>query len=58
MKSDLPRYIETRSGELPDAYLVDGGRLTPLSRIADVAGGERLPVHALPAWRRGDGGLR
>jgi len=33
----LPRYAETRRGELPDAYFVDGARLTPISRIVDSA---------------------
>ena len=44
MKPDLPFFAETRPGELPDAYFVDGARLTPLSRITD----EILTIATLP----------
>jgi hypothetical protein len=34
MKLDLPRYVETRPGETPDAYFLDGARAVPISRVA------------------------
>ena len=46
MMFDLPRYAETRAGEMPDGYFLDGARITPISRIVEAE--EALP----PAVRR------
>ena len=46
MKPGLPRYLETRPGEVPDGYFLDGARITPITRIVEAE--EALP----PAIRR------
>ncbi len=37
MKSDLPHYVEALAGAPPDAYLIEGGRLKPLSRLGSAS---------------------
>jgi hypothetical protein len=35
MRPDIPRFRESRPFEAPDGYLVEGERVTPISRIDD-----------------------
>jgi hypothetical protein len=37
MTGQLPRYAPTPADEVPDAYFVDGSRITPISRLVDAA---------------------
>ncbi|HXT06542.1 MAG TPA: hypothetical protein VN715_06375 [Roseiarcus sp.] len=46
----LPRFRETRLGESPDGYLVEGGRVTPISHLAEAIEGPASPAEPhLPA---------
>ena len=46
MNAALPRYVETRPGEAPDAYVLEGSRVVPLSRMEGSVG--TLPLIDAP----------